>query len=268
MEHPVVVPGARLRVRTGGSGPVLLLLGGTADGGGFGELRELLEDSFTVVTYDRRGLGGSVADDPDAAVEVATDADDAAAVLAAVADGGPALVAGTSNGAVQGLELAIRHPEQVRLLIAHEAPLPALLPAVVADAVTAAQGRIDDRIRAGQVAEAADLLAEVTGSRGAARRMTARPAGLDAARAAFLTRVALPLHRYRPDRAAIAACPAEIVAAAGQEGQDLVGPRSAAELARIRGTSVVAFPGGHAGFVQHPRSFAARLRDVLLQAVS
>ncbi|MGI5125738.1 alpha/beta fold hydrolase [Pseudonocardia sp. CA-107938] len=266
MDHTVVVPGARLRVRTSGSGPVLLLLGGAADGGGLGELRTLLEDSFTVVTYDRRGLGGSPADDPEAAVEVGTDADDAAAVLAAVA-AGPALVAGTSNGAVQGLELAIRHPQRVRLLVAHEPPLPALLPAAVGDAVAAAQRGIDDRIRAGRITEAVDLLGDLTGTGDPARRRPP-PAGLDAARAAFLARVALPLHRYRPDRAALAACPVGIVPAAGEVGAELVGPRSAAELARIRGTSVVTFPGGHAGFVEHPSAFAARLRDVLVQAVA
>ncbi|MER7244806.1 hypothetical protein [Kribbella sp. NPDC000426] len=66
MDQFIEVPGARLRIRSGGSGPILLLLGGAADGGGLGVLRELLEPSYTVITYDRRGLGQSTVTDPDA----------------------------------------------------------------------------------------------------------------------------------------------------------------------------------------------------------
>lgn len=40
----------------------------------------------------------------------------------------PALVFGSSGGAVTGLALATRHPEQVRTLVAHEPPLVEVLP--------------------------------------------------------------------------------------------------------------------------------------------
>jgi pimeloyl-ACP methyl ester carboxylesterase len=40
----------------------------------------------------------------------------------------PALVFGSSVGALIGLELVARHPEKVRLLVAHEPPAWELLP--------------------------------------------------------------------------------------------------------------------------------------------
>lgn len=40
----------------------------------------------------------------------------------------PALVFGSSTGALIGLDLALRYPKQVRLLVAHEPPVEGLLP--------------------------------------------------------------------------------------------------------------------------------------------
>jgi pimeloyl-ACP methyl ester carboxylesterase len=43
-------------------------------------------------------------------------------VLDAVAGDDSAYVFGSSSGAITGLELLVRHPERIRLLIAHEPP--------------------------------------------------------------------------------------------------------------------------------------------------
>jgi pimeloyl-ACP methyl ester carboxylesterase len=53
--------------------------------------------------------------------------DDAGQLLAALADG-PAYVLGCSGGALTGLDLAARHPEQVGTLVAHEPPAFNVLP--------------------------------------------------------------------------------------------------------------------------------------------
>jgi pimeloyl-ACP methyl ester carboxylesterase len=56
----VTVNGAELYYEVRGSGPpVLLIMGGTGDGGHFDTLADRLADEFTVVTYDRRGNGRS-----------------------------------------------------------------------------------------------------------------------------------------------------------------------------------------------------------------
>ena len=55
-------------------------------------------------------------------------ADDALALIDAVSPGEPAYVLGSSNGAITGLELITRHPDRVRMLVAHEPPCTEVLP--------------------------------------------------------------------------------------------------------------------------------------------
>jgi pimeloyl-ACP methyl ester carboxylesterase len=76
----------------------------------------LLEDR-TVVRYDRRGYGRSVAAGtcPDFREQV----DD----LAAIVDGRPSVVVGHSLGGVVALAFAERHPELVPAVVAYEAPM-------------------------------------------------------------------------------------------------------------------------------------------------
>src|SRR5262249_35545085 len=122
------VPGATLYYQTQGSGPLLLILqGGDGDADGASALAEQLAAHYTVLTYDRRGLSRSTVDDRAATLSLATHSDDAHRLLAALAVE-PALVFGASIGALIGLDLVSRHPEQVRTLVAHEPPATELLP--------------------------------------------------------------------------------------------------------------------------------------------
>jgi pimeloyl-ACP methyl ester carboxylesterase len=54
-----------------------------------------------------------------------------------------------------------------------------------------------------------------------------------------------------------------VVVAAGSEGTDLIGHRSAVALAARLGTDVALLPGGHAGFAEHPAAFLDRLVELL-----
>ena len=110
-----------------GSGPLLLVIGQPMTSGPFGPLADLLAADHTVVTYDPHGVGQSTVDDPSLAVTPEVEADDLALVVDAVG-GGPADVFGSSGGAVAGLAMAVRHPDKVRTLIAHEPPVCELLP--------------------------------------------------------------------------------------------------------------------------------------------
>lgn len=131
-----------------GSGPSILLIppsGATAST--WGRLADELSDVGRVIAYDRRGYsrsGGEVV--RSAAAHTA----DAAAVVEAL-DASPATVVGTSAGATIALDLAVRRPDLVRVVVAHESPWRALLHPDVSGLSTlmrmqwlAWQGRYDD----------------------------------------------------------------------------------------------------------------------------
>jgi pimeloyl-ACP methyl ester carboxylesterase len=115
------VPGACLYYQTQGSGPLLLILqGGDGDADGSMSLADHLVEHYTVVTYDRRGLSRSKLDEPFEALRLETHSNDAHLLLATLTTE-PALVFGASMGALIGLDLVARHPEQIRMFVAHEA---------------------------------------------------------------------------------------------------------------------------------------------------
>jgi pimeloyl-ACP methyl ester carboxylesterase len=143
--HRLGVPGAQLYYEVRGSGPLLLVVGQPMTSGPFGPLADLLADRYTVVTYDPHGVGESTVDDPSLPVTPEVEADDLANIIDEVG-GGPADVFGTSGGAVAGLALAVRHPDKVRTLVAHEPPIPELLPD--ASHIHAVVSDIEDTYRA------------------------------------------------------------------------------------------------------------------------
>jgi pimeloyl-ACP methyl ester carboxylesterase len=127
--HQVSVPGATLHCEVSGNGPFLLLVpGGGTDAAAFDGILPQLAEHYTVVSYDPRGsarspYAGAPADD-----RIDQVAEDALAVLNSVGAVEPAYVFGSSNGAITALELLVRHPDRIRLLVAHEPPAMGLLP--------------------------------------------------------------------------------------------------------------------------------------------
>src|ERR687888_607232 len=127
-EKTLKVPGATLYYEIRGSGPVLLCIsGGPTDAGMFADLAGRLAGRYTVVSYDQRGHSRSRLDGDPEDIPVALHADDAAAVVAAIGDE-PAHAYGNSGGGTIGIELVARHPDRVRTLVAHEAPIFEVLP--------------------------------------------------------------------------------------------------------------------------------------------
>src|SRR5262249_25314094 len=116
------VDGAILFYRVRGTGPWLLILpGGDGDADTADALCNELIDRYTVITYDRRGMSRSKIEVPGESLTLATHSDDAHRLLAALTDES-AFVFGSSIGALIGLDLVARHPDQVRVLVAHEPP--------------------------------------------------------------------------------------------------------------------------------------------------
>ena len=86
-----------------------------------------------------------------------------------------------------------------------------------------------------------------------------------AANADALFRYTFPaVQRYRLDFVALLAAPTRIVLAGGSAGREYIGYRGATAVAKYLVTTIVEFPSHHVGYMTHPRAFAERLRNVLL----
>jgi pimeloyl-ACP methyl ester carboxylesterase len=165
------VPGATLFYRVRGSGPPLVILpGGDGAADSVDAVSDQLVDRYRVVTYDRRGLSRSRLDAPAEGLTLATHSDDAHRLLAALTTE-PAFVLGSSIGALIGLDLVARHPEQVRVLVAHEPPAWELLPDAERERATRAQEDAENTFQRALLAGVVHVgcrrrLQEVRGTRG------------------------------------------------------------------------------------------------------
>jgi pimeloyl-ACP methyl ester carboxylesterase len=259
----LTVPGARLYYTVRGSGPLLLLLqGGGGDSDASEGIAERLLDRFTVVTYDRRGLSRSLLDQgAEAPSSLETHTDDVHRLLAALTTE-PAILVGHSIGAFIGLDLVARHPEQVRVIVAHEPPATQFLPDDERASAVRAQEEVEQIFHREGVAAAAKLMGMVV--RASARnrepdfKMPAPTAQASANLAFFLTHDEPATRRHRLDIAALAAA-----FIGGRDSRGIWTRRSAEELAKRLGAELVEFPGDHNGFTFHPRAFAAGVREIL-----
>lgn len=275
------VPGATLHYEVRGGGPVLLLVcGGIYDAQGYADLADALADRYTVVTYDRRGNSRSPLTGPAAPQRVEEHGDDAYRLLVAVGVTAerPAYVFGNSSGGVIALELAARHPDLVRTVVAHEPPLVTLLPD--ADAWLAVMREVGEAFRAGGPMPAFGRL-DAAFRADAERNGNPLPGhGGDgdevgpatdpgtAARqqgnmASFVGYEVPGFAPYTPDFTALAAT--RVVAAVG-DGAEGAPPwvRGARAVAERIGASPVVFPGDHGGFGgRTATAFAERLHETL-----
>jgi pimeloyl-ACP methyl ester carboxylesterase len=296
--HRLDVPGAQLYYEVRGSGPLLLVVGQPMTSGPFGPLADLLAERYTVVTYDPHGVGESTVEDPSLPVTPEVEADDLANVIDAVG-GGPADVFGTSGGAVAGLALAVRHPDKVRTLVAHEPPLPELLPD--ASHIQAVVGDIEDTYRAYGTGAAWGkfvplvMYSGLVTEAGVPPPVTWPPAGAESKDAAgsegpddaastpeppapsekqqaddelFFLRMLKPFLRYEPPVDALRSGAPRVVIGIGETSREEIPARSAAALAEQLGTPPTPFPGHHAGFMDDPAGFARTISQVLTQTAA
>ncbi len=256
------VPGARLFYQVSGSGPLLLMIAGGGGGStGFHGIANALTDSYTCVLYNRRGTSRSPLDDPDEDVSLETHSDDVHHLLEELSSE-PAYVFGSSAGALIGLDLVACHPDQVRMLVAHEPPAEYLLPNA-----EQLQGDFMEIYRREGGLATLKLFAAQNGmsyeDREPGVELTSTR-GESAANADAFFKYTFPaVRRYRLDFAVLLAAPTRIVLAGGSAGREYVGYRGATAVAERLGTAVVEFPSHHVGYMTHPRAFAERLRDVL-----
>lgn len=258
--------------------PPLVLIGQPMDASGFGALVAQLPDR-TTVTYDPRGLGRSIRKDGRVDNDPEVQAGDVHALIDALGVG-PVDLFASSGGAVTALALVAAHPDDVRTVVAHEPPLLSLLPD--AGAAVKAQDLVRARYEAaGWGAGMAAFIAMTSWQGEFTDDYFAQPApdpasfGMpvedDGSRDdPLLSDRSLAVTRYRPDVAAIAAAPARVVIAVGEESHGVETGRTAVATAELLGQEVTVFPSHHGGFMGgefgyagQPEAFAVRLREVL-----
>ena len=270
------VPGASLYYELQGSGPTLLIIpGGPQDAGVFADISRHLARRYTVIAYDPRGNSRSIFDGEPEDLQLDVQADDAVALLEAIG-GGPAHVFGTSGGAQIGLNLAVRYPDRMRALVAHEPPSMMLLPDPSKE-IASALGLYETYRREGVDAamqkffadnglldgpghddvppefamppEAAETFARVSGNF-----------------AYWLAHGMMPLSLYRPAVKALRGGKPRIMVGIGEGSAGQAIERMALALADKLGSAPVRFPGDHMGFENHAEAFAETLHQAFTQA--
>jgi len=264
------VPGAVLHYQLRGHGPLLLISeSGEGDADRSVDLVSQLVDTYTVLTYDRRGLSRSATDVPDRGATFADHADDIQRLLSTVTDE-PVAMLGCSFGAVIGLHTATRHPGLVHTLVAHEPVAPVLLPSDHRTRHERELGDLRDLYLREGLATTLPQLARTLGidpaHRDAEPDLTPQP--MDDRRKAnfdhFIRRDFTAIIDDDLDTVELPAVTARIIPAAGRNTHRTVFDYLCAQaLADLVDREVTHFPGGHNGNTTHPRAYAERLRTVL-----
>ena len=278
------VPGAVLTydVRSNDSStePILLLIGSPMGASGFPSLAGRFPDR-TVVTYDPRGVERSVKTEPTTESTPDEHADDLHRLISAL-DAGPVDIFGSSGGAINGLALVARHPEDVRTLVAHEPPDAQVLPD--REAALAASLDIHKTYMRSGAGPAMAKFIKIVSYQGPIPddyadqlapdpAMFGMPSEDDGSRDdALLGQNIVSITHYQPDFDALRAASTRVVIAAGAESVGILAYRAAVVVAERLGSPLVTFPGGHNGFMGDeygpemagdPDAFAAKLREVL-----
>jgi pimeloyl-ACP methyl ester carboxylesterase len=280
--HTLEVPGAVLTydVRGGGSDaePPLLLIGSPMGAQGFGTLARHFPDR-TIVTYDPRGVERSTKTDPTSQSTPDEHADDLHRVISTVG-GAPVDIFASSGGAVNALALVAHHPEDVRLLIAHEPPAAAVLPD--RDEVLTACADIRDTCQRDGFGRAmakflvlvshdGPLPADYGDQPAPDPAMFGLPTQDDGSREDPLVgQNIFTCNAYEHDFEALRTARTNIVIGIGALSGNAIAGRAAAVVAERLGEDPVSFPGGHGGFLggeygqtDEPDAFADTLREVL-----
>ncbi len=267
----VKVNGAELYYEVRGTGPAILLIHGTnLDSGCYEALAGILATDFTVITYDRRGYSRSPRPLAWESTSIAEQADDAGALLIAIGVG-PMAVFGSSSAGPIALELALRHPEHVQGVIAHE---PALFTVLAEDFVqeqfAGLTPMIEQAMAAGGPAAAQRaLLGALAGAAGfeSLTPAEARERWLTNAELVFQMEFPSMLFGYRPDEAAIAATRVPVQAMRAEESLP-INIAASEWLASRTGTSLLECPGTHLAYCQRPREVADAILPFLARVAA
>lgn len=269
----LTVPGTVLHYQIRGTGPLLLISqSGEGDADRSADLVAHLTDTYTVVTYDRRGLSRSRLRTADKGATLAEHADDVHRLLAHLTDA-PALMLGCSLGAVIGMHAALRHPGQIGTLIAHEPVAPRLLPDIERTRHEHELAAIQGLYLHQGLGAALPEIVRTLGIDAAATdaEPDLRPQPMNAQRAAnfdyFIRHDFTAVVHDTLDTSDLKGLSTRIVPAVGRATPRTVFDyQCATALAALLDRELQELPGGHNGNTTHPRAYATRIQEILNDA--
>jgi pimeloyl-ACP methyl ester carboxylesterase len=260
--------------------PLLMIPAAGGDGDYYAAMADILCDEYKVITYDRRANARSTMNDPQN-FEISQQSRDAVAVLKAAGETS-AFVFGNSSGAVIALDMAATQPQAVRAVVAHEAPVPRVLPeaakwqrffaAVYLTAfrfgsyLAALRFMLGINVPIQKLSRAQMKSNEYTKNR---REASSEPRLSDKVAMEVLTKMELlPVTNYLPDVKRIKANGVKVIIGVGEWGLERKTwyVQAAKTLAERLGCELVIFPGHHGSYMDMPDEFAAVLRDILHKA--
>jgi pimeloyl-ACP methyl ester carboxylesterase len=264
----IEVNGIRIYYEKRGRGPALLFVSGaTGDAGHWTTVADILADTYTVITADRRANSRSPRPPGWASTTVGEQADDAAALLRGL-DLIPAIVFGTSAAAAILADLCLRHPNVLRGAIFHEPVFPSGVPDIGA-ANAARRARIEEGMARGGPRAAMELyLRSVAGDEVyESLDPQLRERLLGNAEVLFGIEMA-PFLAYEPTPGQLAAIRMPRTVTAGAANRDIAAAghwryQAAQWLAAHLQTTVTDLPGAHMGYLGQPEHFAQALRPLL-----
>jgi pimeloyl-ACP methyl ester carboxylesterase len=248
----VEVNGTTLYYEVRGTGPSFLFVpGAEGDAQEYARVAELLDDAFTILSYDRRGYSRSPRPTDFSGTTVEEQADDAAALLQAL-DMAPAGVWGNSSGAIIGLSLTLRHPEAVRKAMLHEPPLFAGM-----SDYQQVSGFLRQATANGKVPFMRMLMSDPI--------YDALPADYRARLSADDTWIKYEFENfeyYRPTDEELAAAKKPVAVLCGTDSPPFF-DEAATWLADRLGTEVLFIPGAHGSHYDHPEDVAKAIRGFM-----
>lgn len=264
------VDGANIYYEMHGSGPILLLIhGGGGDADKFHHIVADLADRYTVVTYDRRGHSRSNLTNGTEDYNVETHSDDAHLLLAKLTDE-PAYIFGSSSGAVIGLDLCIRHPEQVQVLVPHE---PILLQLLDGNELKQAKLFMEE-LKKNHRSQVIKLLSNLQTDDLKPGQSVEVLTELLLSNSMYFTEHEIPgILNYTLNinsiKTMLASASIQMVPAGGNASRQFFPYRCAVALAEQLGIEIVEFPGDHGGYnsTTH-KEFANQLHNVLVNGIS
>jgi len=260
--------------------PLLMIPGGGGDGEYYAAVADILSNEYKVITYDRRANARSTMNAAQN-FEISQQSRDAVAVLHAAGETS-AFIFGNSSGAVIALDMAKTQPQAVRAVVAHEAPIPRLLP----------EGKKWQRFFAGvyltafRFGPSLAALQFILGIQVPVRKLTkAQNQANEYAKSLpehsiephispkvaveVLTKLELlPVTNYLPDVERIKQNGVRVFIAVGKWGLDKKAwyVEAARILAEQLGCELITLPGHHGSFMDMPEEWASAFRGVLYKA--